>query len=236
MTITELPFRATTEQACHWLAQQTGMPWTLTRLIESSLTPYVWLDYDAACPALFGEANGGYAAPIFFEADIRRLAAGSEDVLITMTKDAYSIVTQLKPPGFQRALHELRFLKKDLERLAGKLKHEAEPQPVSMKEATESQTGINKEQVVIAFSSLVRINLEQALATGGGIFGDEGARVKGSAKRAKNKIVWNPITLALGLNDVYRVPMSHLKRAFNTHDFLEAWIGDWNRTLVLLGK
>ena len=105
-----------------------------------------------------------------------------------------------------------------------------------MKEATESQTGINKEQVVIAFSSLVRINLEQALATGGGIFGDEGARVKGSAKRAKNKIVWNPITLALGLNDVYRVPMSHLKRAFNTHDFLEAWIGDWNRTLVLLGK
>jgi len=26
MTVAELPFRATTEQACNWLAQQTGAP------------------------------------------------------------------------------------------------------------------------------------------------------------------------------------------------------------------
>jgi hypothetical protein len=236
MTIIELPFRATTEQACDWLAQQTGTPWTLAGLIENGVTPYVWLDYDADYPELFGDANGGYAAPIFFEGDTRRLADGSEDVLITMTKDAYKIVAPLKPPGFRRALHELRFLKKDLERLASRLKREAEPQPVKTEAARESQAGINKEQVLMAFGSLVRINLEQALAAGGGIFGDDGARVKGSARKAKNKAVWNPVTLALGLNDVYRVPMSHLKRAFKAHDFLFDWDTEWNQSLTLLGK
>jgi hypothetical protein len=236
MTIIELPFRATTAEACDWLAQQTATPWTLARMLENGLTPYVWLDYDADYPELFGDANGGYAAPIFFEGDTRRLAAGSEDVLITMTKDAYRIVAQLKPPGLRRALHELRFLKKDLERLASKLKREAEPQPVKIEAARESQAGINKEQVLMAFGSLARIDLAQALAAGGGLFGDDGARVKGSARKAKNKAVWNPVTLALGLNDVYRVPMSHLKRAFNAHDFLYAWDTEWKQSLALLGK
>jgi hypothetical protein len=234
MTIIELPFRATTEQACGWLAQQTNTPWTLAHMLEHGLMPYVWLDYDADYPALFGDANGGYAAPIFFEEDTRRLAAGSEDVLITITKDAYKIVTHLPSPGFRRALHELRFLKKDLERLVKKLGREAEP--VQVEEATESKVGINNDQVLIAFSSLVKIDMEQALASGGGIFGDEGARIKGSGKKAKNKAMWNPVTLALGLNDVYRVPMSHLKRSFNTHAFLDAWNEEWEQTLTLLGK
>lgn len=213
-------------------------------MIEAGLTPYVWLDYDANIPALFGDANGGYAAPIFFEGDTQRLAAGSEDVLITITKDVYRIVTKLKPPGFRRALHELRFLKKDVERLASKLRREAEaaakaaaePELNKVETVKESQAGINKEHVLIAFSSLVKIDLEQALDGSGGIFGDEGAKVKISGKKAKNKAVWNPITLALGLNDVYRVPISHLKRAFNTHDFLFEWTAEWDHTLVLLGK
>ena len=234
MTISELPFRATTEQACEWLAHHTETSWTLARLIENEVIPYVWLDYDADYPELFGDANGGYPAPIFFEGDTQRLAAGSEDVLITITKDVYRIVVQLKPPGFRRALHELRFLKKDLERLVKKLKREAEPKPVA--EAKESQAGINKDQVLVAFGSLVKIDLAQALAGAGGIFGDEGARVKGSAAKSKNKAVWNPVTLALGLNDVYRVPIPHLKRVFNTHDFLESWVAQWNQTLTLLSK
>jgi hypothetical protein len=235
MTIDGLPFRATTEQACDWLALQTGTPWTLARLIENALTPYVWLDYDADYPALFGDANGGYAAPIFFEGDTKRLVSGSEDVQITTTKDVYRIVTQLPPPGFRRALHELRFLKKDLERLERKLKREADPEFSNMETAKESRTGINKEQVLVAFSSLVKIDLAQAIDGGGGIFGDEGARIKGPAKQSKSKTVWNPITLALGLNDVYRVPISQLKRTFNTHDFLCPWAAEWNHTLALLG-
>lgn len=236
MTIIELPFRATTEQACDWLAQQTGTAWSLAHLIGNGVLPYVWLDYDTAYPDLFGDANGGYAAPIFFEGDTERLAAGSEDVLITITKDVYRIVTKLPPPGFRRALHELRFLKKDLERLAGKLKREAEAGPVVAVAVQESRDGIGKDQVLIAFARLLKIDLAQALDGASGIFGDDGARVKGSAKKAKNKALWNPVTLALGLNDMYRVPMPQLKRAFNTHEFLYAWESDWNQSLAILGK
>ena len=114
MSTTDLPFRATTAEACAWLEQQTGSSWTLARLLEHELTPYVWLDYDAANHELFGDANGGYAAPIFLEGDIARLAAGSEDVLITVTKDTYKIVARLPEPGLRRRLDELRFQKRDL--------------------------------------------------------------------------------------------------------------------------
>ncbi len=233
MSMTDLPFRATTPEACAWLAGQTGTPWTLARLLEHEITPYVWLDYDAACPELFGDANGGYLAPIFFADDIARLAAGSEDVLITTTKDAYKIVARLPAPGFTRRLDELRFQKKDLERLAGKLRHAAEPAPPAAKE---SQLGIGKAEVIEAFGRIVRLDLGKALDDAIGIFGDDGARVKASAKKSKRNAVWNPVTLALGLHDVYRVPLGPLKRAFKTHDFLLDWNGNWERSLQLLGK
>lgn len=234
MTITTLPFRATLEQACDWLAQETGSPWTLARLLEHGITPYVWLDYDAAYPDLFGDANGGYAAPIFYEGDTARLAAGSEDVLITITKDAYKIVTTLPAPGFRRELHELRFLKKELEKLVKTLARAAEPPPPP-KLATESTAGIYKEQVIAAFGGLARLDLDAALNGAGGIFGDDGARVKASTKKAKSKIVWNPVVLALGLHDVYRVPLRSLKRAFAAHPFLDPWHDEWERSLALLG-
>jgi len=231
-----LPFRATLAESCAWLEARTSDPWTLARLIEHGLTPWVWLDYDAAYPELFGEANGGYAAPIFYEGDIARLVAGSEDVVITMTKDAYKIVARLPEPGFRRALHELRFLKKELEKLAGKLQHAATAPPVKAAAAQESKAGINSAQVLEAFGPLVRIDLQQALQGGGGVFGDEGARVKGSAKKGKANTVWNPITLALGLNDVYRVPIGQLRRAFSAHAFLHEWKYEWDQSLALLGK
>ncbi|HEU4852876.1 MAG TPA: hypothetical protein VFT37_12055 [Telluria sp.] len=232
--MTELPYRATTEQACEWLASQTGTPWTLARMLENGLTPYVWLDYDAAFPELFGDANGGYAAPIFFEKDVERLAVGSSDVLITMTKDAYQIVAQLPPPGFVRQLAELRFQKKDLARLVLQLKRDAEPKKEPAPQ--ESALGIGRDQVLAAFGSMVRFDLDKALTEAGGIFGDDGARVKASAKKSKHKAVWNPVTLALGLNEVYRVPVSQLKRAFEKHEFLHPWHQDWTQSLALLGK
>jgi hypothetical protein len=243
MSIIDLPFRATSDEACAWLAQQTASPWTLARLLEHELTPYVWLDYDAAYPELFGEASGGYAAPIFFEGDIARLAAGSEDILITLTKDAYKIVARLPEPGFRRPLAQLRFQKKDLERLAGKLKYDAQavPQrhqqsPAKAGAASESQSGIGKAEVVAAFARIVRLDLDQALTEAIGIFGDDGARVKANARKSKRNAVWNPVTLALGLHDVYRAPLGPLKRAFKSHDFLHAWEGDWEESLRLLGK
>ncbi|HEY1044570.1 MAG TPA: hypothetical protein VGE60_11975 [Telluria sp.] len=234
--MSDLPFRATTEQACEWLASLTATPWTLARLLEHGVTPYVWLDYDEAYPDLFGDANGGYAAPIFFEKDIQRLVAGSDDVLITMTKDAYKIVAHLPAPGFTRPLSDLRFLKKDLTRLALQLKRDAEPRKEERATPQESKLGIGKDEVLIAFRNLVRLDLEKALSEAGGIFGDDGARVKGSARKANNKAAWNPVTLALGLNEVYRVPIPQLRRAFDAHEFLHPWRQDWTHSLALLRK
>lgn len=239
MTATELPFRATTQQACDWLAAGSGTPWTLARLLEAGLTPYVWLDYDAAHADLFGDANGGYAAPIFFEGDIARLAAGSEDVVITITKDVYRLPVTLPAPGLRRALHELRFLKKEVERLPAKLARDAAPPPdvsPAPAPATESKRGIDRQQVLAAFGALVKIDLEAALEGAGGMFGDDGARVKGSARKSKKQALWNPVTLALGLNEVYRVPVGRLKKAFAAHDFLHPWLDDWEQSLTLLGK
>src|SRR3954463_13286751 len=167
MSTIDLPFRATTAEACAWLAQQTASPWTLARLLEHGLTPYVWLDYDAAYPELFGDASGGYAAPIFFEGDIARLAAGGRGGPITLTKDAYKIPVRLPEPGFRRPLDQLRFQKKDLEKLAGKLKHEAQvaqqPRQDKSVAARESASGIGKAEVMEAFARIVRLDLDQAL-------------------------------------------------------------------------
>ena len=104
-----LPFRATTAQACHWLARQTGTAWSLARLIEHGLQPSVWLDYGNDQAASFGHANGGYAVSLGFGGDTWQLAATSGDVLITITQGSHQIMTTL------------RFLKRDVERLAAKL-------------------------------------------------------------------------------------------------------------------
>lgn len=229
MTDDALPYRLSCAQACAWLEQQSGTPWTLARLIEGGITPYVWLDYDADHAELFGDANGGYAAPIFFEGDTARLAAGSAEVRITMTKDVHKLVVKLDPP-FVRGLEGLLFLRKDVEKLA---RPAPPPKPVV---ATEARTGIGREDVLAAFGALVKTDLAAALDAGGGIFGDDGARIKGSARKSKHQALWNPVTLALGLNEVYRVPLGRLSRAFQTHDFLSGWAPAWALSLSLLGK
>lgn len=236
MNNSELAYRATLAEACAWLHAQTGKTWNLSALIEHGVVPYIWLDYNDQYPELFGDANGGYAAPIFFQNDTQRLAAGSEDVLITMTKDADKIAIQLPPPGIRAPLDDLRFLRKDLNRLSDQIKKAALPAKEQKVVISESNKGITKEQALLAFGGLVKINFETALMSGEAIFGDEGARIKSSTKAAKNKWLWNPVTLALGVNDNYRVPMSRLKRVFLEHEFLMPWMAQWNDTLALLGE
>jgi hypothetical protein len=246
MTQADLPYRATCDETCQWLNLQTGTPWSLVRLLENGLIPSVWLDYSIEYAELFGDAQDGYFAPVFFAGDTDRLVAGSADVVISFTKDVDKIAIQLKPPGICRPLDELRFFRWDVEKL---LKNLNKPLPVEKlitdvamqtlpEVPRESQSGINREQVLSVFAAIVKIDLDKALSSGVGIFGDDGARVKGSAKKAKSKIMWNPVTLALGLNDTYRVPMPHLKRAFNPklHPFLSEWMDLWRTSLDLLGE
>jgi hypothetical protein len=227
MSATDLPYRATLLQACTWLEQQTASPWTLARLLEHAVTPYVWLDYDPARAELFGDANGGYAAPIFFQDDIARLIAGSDDVLMTMTKDAYKIVAHLPPPGFRRPLDALRFQKKDLTQLVARLEREAQA-AIAAAAAPPPEPK--------AFAAHARMDLGAALDNAIGIFGDDGARVKASVRKSRRNAVWNPVTLALGLHDLHRVPLGPLRRAFQSHDFLLDWEDDWEQSLRLLGK
>lgn len=108
MTFSKLPFRITTAQACAWLAQQTGTPWSLARLIEHRLTPSVWLDYDAGAGTPSGQTHNGHALPLRIEGDARQLD-GAGEVRIAFGGNDRQIVGTL------------RFLKKDLERLARKL-------------------------------------------------------------------------------------------------------------------
>jgi hypothetical protein len=240
MTQRELPYRATTQETCDWLDDQTGTPWSLVRLLESGLIPSVWLDYSADYPELFAGGEAGFYAPVMFAGDTQRLIAGSDDVVISFTKDADKIALALKPPGICRPLDTLRFFRWDVEKLLKQLNKpvivEADVTPVQDEVPKESQLGISKEQVISAFAALVKIDLDKALTAATGIFGDEGARVKSSTKKAKSKIVWNPVTLALGLNDAYKVPMPYLKRAFNSHAFLREWRDSWEATLDLLGE
>ncbi|WP_426114577.1 hypothetical protein [Massilia sp. PWRC2] len=233
-TAAALPFRASTEQACAWLAAQTGDQWDLARLL-AHLTPYVWLDYDASLAELFGEANGGYAAPIFYQDDIARLVAGSDDVLITRTKDVYKIVAVLPPGGLRRPLAALLFQQRDIERLPAALARAAVPVPVAAPPAAkESQAGIGRHDVLAAFAPLVKIDLDKAMSEALGVFGDDGARVKGSARKSPKLALWNPVTLALGLNDLYRVPLPRLSAAFRSHACLDDWRARWELTLELL--
>lgn len=115
----DLPFRATTTQACRWLARQTGTAWSLARLIEHGLRPSVWLDYDDSAAAPFGKANGGYAAALRFEGDLPPLPADGGEVTITIAQGSHQIVTTL------------RFLRRDLERVAAKLLRRAASGPVA---------------------------------------------------------------------------------------------------------
>lgn len=236
MTVTDLPYRASTAQCCAWLEQQTKSAWSLARLLEHGLIPHVWLDYDASYPELFGEANGGFPAPIMFEQDTQRLAAGSADVLITFTKDADKIPVQLAAPGIRRPLSDLRFYKKEIVRLLHALNKPPEAEKTVPAKSKVAQPGINREQVLSAFAAMLKINLDQALTSEIGVFGDEGAKIKGNARGSKKNALWNPVTLALGLNDSYRVPMARLTRAFEEQDCLLEWRENWLQSLDLLGE
>jgi hypothetical protein len=236
MTPTTLPDRVTTEDTCLWLAAQTNSPWNLARLLEHGLTPYVWLDYTDELADLFADGITGYAAPVVFIEDTQRLAAGSDDVLIRFTRDSDRIAIKLKPPGILRPLADLRFFRRDIAQLAHDVLN---PKPVVVEApppAKESLKGISKEEVLMVFGGMVKMNLEQALAGAVGIFGDDGARVRKNSRGGKNNYLWNPVTLAFGLNDVHRVPMSHLKKAFATQDILWEWQAAWLESLALLGE
>ncbi|MCU6501467.1 hypothetical protein LPN04_27055 [Rugamonas sp. A1-17] len=234
MTSGTPPNNATTEETCSWLSEQTGMPWDLARLLGAGLPPYVWLEYSDEYAELFAEGITRYPAPIFYIEDTKRLIAGSGDVLIRMTRDSDRISFKLKPPGITMPLDALRFFQRDIADLLENILHPKEE--AAAPPPKEILKGLTKDEVIHIFGGMARLDLEKSLASGIGIFGDDGARVRKNSRTGKNTHLWNPVTLALGLNDVYRVPMSHLKKAFATQPDLRPWKAAWLESLALLGE
>jgi hypothetical protein len=233
MNAITLPGWATTEETCLWLGDKIGTPWTLSGLLARGLTPHVWLDYSAEYADLFAEGIQRYPAPIFFVDDIKRLSEGAADVLIRMTRDSDRISFKLKPPGISMPLDALRFYQLDIVRMAEDILHppvEAAPPP------KEIPKGMSKEEIIWVFGGMVKMDLGKSLADAIGIFGDDGARVRKNSRAGKNSYLWNPVTLALGLNDVYRVPMPRLKKAFAILPELSPWKDAWLESLRLLGE
>ena len=239
MTSLSLPYRATALDACAWLAQQTGTPWTLARLLEQGGLPYVWLDYSEAWAELFHDGVTRYAAPVVFIEDKQHLASGAGDVWLRFTRDSSNIAIELKAPGLRVPLDGLHFQERDLLRLLKELQPPqpaetaADRAPVVLPSALK---GLGREQILIAFAGVGKVDLDKGMAGGVGIFGDDGARVRKNSRGGKNSHVWHPVTLAFGLHDVHRVPMAHLKKAFATQPLLREWKADWLESLRLLGE
>jgi len=232
MTAITLPSWATTQETVLWLNEKTGMSWNLARLLEHALTPHVWLDYSEEYSGLFAEGITRYPAPIFFVDDIKRLAEGSADVLIRITRDSDRISFKLKPPGITKPIDALRFFQRDISQLVEDIlnpKEEIPPPPV------EIPKGLDKDEIIYLFGGMVKMDLAKSLSDAIGIFGDDGARVRKNSRAGKNSYLWNPVTLALGLNDVYRVPLPRLKKAFAVLPELRPWKDLWDESLRLLG-
>lgn len=118
-----LPKQATISEACEWLQDETGEPWTLARLLEHGLMPWFWLDYQAGWPdAVFNGCHEGYLAPLCFGGDTQRLAAGVSDVLVTMsrTQSGELFKLEVSPNAVSFPIDDLRFLREDIKRLASK--------------------------------------------------------------------------------------------------------------------
>ncbi|MFO1252270.1 MAG: hypothetical protein U1E77_14305 [Inhella sp.] len=110
-----LPGSATIAQACKWLAEQTGEPWTLARILEAGTMPWFWLDYsDKYGTEVFSGRKEGYLAPMVFVGDSRRLEVVGRTAMVTMTRTADDRLMQLEP-AMPVALDELRFMREDIE-------------------------------------------------------------------------------------------------------------------------
>lgn len=112
-----LPKDATIEEACEWLQAKTGQTWILPRLLECGLKPYFWLDYKPGWPAICGDRIEGYQTHMMFQGDICRLGSDRSDALVNWfaAHNGSLIRTQ---PGLRVPLHELKFKREEVERVA----------------------------------------------------------------------------------------------------------------------
>lgn len=91
--------------------------------------------------------------------------------------------------------------------------------------------GITKTQVLMAFESIVKINLKIALANGQGIYGDSGARTRKGTRGGRHAALWNPVLLAISWEQYKQATLPDLKNAFLKQAILSDWLVDWKDAL-----
>ena len=117
-----LPKSSSIADACKWLQDQTDSDWSLARMLENGLRPWIWLDYSPEAPqGIFGDRSDGYFAPILFAGDTHRLEMNGADVVVTMTR-THDGKLFMANPGLRFPLSALRFKRGDLQRLADSAK------------------------------------------------------------------------------------------------------------------
>ena len=87
--------------------------------------------------------------------------------------------------------------------------------------------GITKSQVLTAFSDLTRIDLAKALANGKGLYSKSQAKVVDGTPGSRHAALWDPVILAVGFYENYRVPRAKLNKVFMEHQFLTPWWDKW---------
>lgn len=87
--------------------------------------------------------------------------------------------------------------------------------------------GITKNQVLTAFSDLTRIDLAKALANGKGLYSKDQAKVVDGTPGSRHAALWDPVILAAGFYENYRVSRAKLNKVFVDHQFLAPWWEKW---------
>lgn len=221
-----LPQHATLDETCEWLRNTTGQSWTLPRLLESGLMPWFWLDYTNGWPAIFGNRVEGYLAPVLFAGDTQRLAADRQNLLVNMTRTHDGKIIKIGPPALSAPVAEIRFVRADIEQLAKDIC--AQPSQAASAESGKQAApkGITKDQALIAFESLVKINLKSAMEDKPKWIKD--ACLDKGAPGKKHPSLWDPVILGIAIREQCNVPKSKLTHAFLDHPFLQDWRNDWS--------
>lgn len=157
-----IPRLANIAETCEWLAAETGEQWTLPRLLEAALQPWVWLDYSPEHPAIFGDRHEGFLAPFVFMSDTFRLEADRQSALMTMTRTPDDNLLKIAP-GLRIALDELRFKREDVTQLAADLRA---PAPAAPTEQAANRPDYDAELAAL-FDPVRRATLEALFPDGG---------------------------------------------------------------------
>lgn len=216
MTAPYLPKVASLEQAQAWLEHETGQQWPLARLIEQTgIMPWVWLDYSPEHAEAFAGRLEGYLAPMLFAGDTQRLAAGADDVVITITEAADGRFMQLT--GMRCPLAALRFKADDIRaNAAGKPEVEAAKTQTSGPQVTKQELidGLHlhdpKWEGILKNPSREGIRYKAALVA-------KGRRGKAPGG-GTNSGLWNPVVFAR-----LAIENGDLNKSAVTARFNKAW-------------